>query len=307
MANLIFFGTSDFACRTLDALERENYLPDLIITRTDSFSGRNRQPSMPPVKRWAAARGLPVWQPRNINSRESTEKLRSMSPRLFVVVAYGRILSKDLLSLPALGAINVHASLLPDLRGAAPVEWAIMLGYTETGVTTMFMDEGLDTGDIILQQATAIGAEENSGELRERLAEIAQQLLPETINLVLQGKAPRRPQPQVCPQYAPVLDRAIERLEWTLPAQALANKVRALAPKPGSFCEFRGKRLKVYKAAAVSGSAPAGRVVLQGKRLLAGTGQGLLELVEVKPEGKRMSSALDFINGYRIQAGEFFL
>lgn len=307
LANLIFMGTSNFAGRTLAALEQANYIPELIITRTDSISGRHRQPSMPPVKKWAAARGLPVWQPININSGESIAKLRSLAPDLFVVVAYGKILSKEVLSLPALGAINVHASLLPDLRGAAPVEWAIMLGYTETGVTTMFMDEGVDTGDIILQQATAIGAEENSGQLRERLAEMAQQLLPETINLVLQGKAPRRPQPPVCPQYAPVLDRAIERLDWTLPAQALANKVRALAPKPGSFCEFRGKRLKIYRAAAVSGSAFPGRAVLQGKRLLVGTGEGLLELAHVQPEGKKISLVRDFINGYRIQEGEVFL
>jgi len=300
-------GTSDFACRVLDALEMTNYLPELIITRPDSRSGRNRQPSMPPVKKWAASRGVPLWQPLNINNQESKARLSSMAADLFVVVAYGKILSKEVLSLPALGAINVHASLLPDLRGAAPVEWAIMLGYTETGVTTMFMDEGLDTGDIILQQATAIGPEENSGQLRERLAAIAQQLLPETINLILQGKAPRRPQLPVCPRYAPVLDRAIERLDWMRSGQKLANQVRALAPKPGSFCEFRGKRLKVMKAAAAPGSAPPGKVVFEGKRLLAGTGEGLLELILVQPEGKNLSSARDFINGYRIQEGEVFL
>ena len=300
-------GTSDFACRVLDALEMTNYLPELIITRPDSKSGRNRQPSMPPVKKWAAAKGVPVWQPVDINSQENTARLSSLAADLFVVVAYGKILSKEVLSLPALGAINVHASLLPDLRGAAPAEWAIMLGYTETGVTTMFMDEGLDTGDIILQQAIAIGPEENSGELRERLAAIAQQLLPETINLVLQGKAPRRPQPPVCPQYAPVLDRAIERLDWTRSGLKLANQVRALAPKPGSFCEFRGKRLKILKAAPAPGSAPPGKVVFVGKRLLAGTGEGLLELLLVQPEGKKLSSARDFINGYRIQEGEVFL
>lgn len=284
-----------------------NYLPELIITRPDSKSGRNRQPSKPPVKKWAASRGVPLWQPVNINSQENTARLSSMVADLFVVVAYGKILSKEVLSLPALGAINVHASLLPDLRGAAPVEWAIMLGYTETGVTTMYMDEGLDTGDIILQQATAIGPEENSGELRERLAAIAQQLLPETINLILQGKAPRRPQPPLCPDYAPVLDRAIERLDWACSGQQLANHVRALAPKPGSFCEFRGKRLKVMKAAAVPGSALPGKVVIEGKRLFTGTGEGLLELILVQPEGKKISSARDFINGYRIKEGEVFL
>jgi methionyl-tRNA formyltransferase len=307
LAKIIFMGTSDFACMTLAALEGANLLPELIITRPDSIAGRKGKLSMPPVKEWALAKGLPVWQPKNINSQDSVEKLKNLAPDLLVVVAYGQILGKRILSIPSLGAINVHASLLPDLRGAAPVEWAIMLGYTETGVTTMFMDEGLDTGDIILQQAVPIAPEENSGQLRERLAVIAQQLLPETIDLVLQGRAPRRPQPDTCRHYAPIIDKTVERLDWSLPAVNLANKVRGLAPVPGSYCEFRGRRLKIYKAVAVPGSAPQGEIVLEGRRLLAGTGEGLLEILEVQPAGKKISSVADFINGYRIQQGEVLL
>lgn len=304
MARIIFIGTSDFACMTLEGLVAANYLPELIITRPDSAAGRKQRLSLPPVKEWALAKGVPVWQPKNINSEGSVEKLKDLAPDILVVVAYGQILGKKVLAIPPLGAINVHASLLPDLRGAAPVEWAIMLGYTETGVTTMFMDEGLDTGDIILQQATPIHPEENSGQLRERLALISQQLLPKTIDLVLQGKAPRQPQPDLCRHYAPVLDRAVERMDWSLPAITLANKVRGLAPVPGSYSEFRGKRLKIFKATAVPGSAPMGEIVLQGRRLLAGTGEGLLEILEVQPAGRKISSAADFINGYRIQQGE---
>lgn len=307
MAKIIFMGTSDFACKSLAALEEANYLPELIITRPDSISGRKGRLSMPPVKEWGLAKGLPVWQPQNINSDDSVDKLISMAPDILVVVAYGHILSKRVLLIPSLGAINVHASLLPDLRGAAPIEWAIMLGYKETGVTTMFMDEGMDTGDIILQQATLIGPQENSGELRERLAIISQQLLQNTIDLVLLGNAPRQPQPLTCHQYAPTLDRAIEPLDWSLTAITLANKVRALAPIPGSYCEFRGKRLKVFKANGLPGSALAGKVVIQGKRLLVGTGEGLLELIEVQPAGKNICTALDFINGYHIQQGEVLL
>ena len=302
LARIIFMGTSEFACLALEALAETNYLPELVVTKTDTFSGRRRQWS--PVKKWAVSRELPFWQPQRINCRESIERLIKAAPDLFVVVAYGAILSKEVLAIPTLGAINVHASILPDLRGAAPVEWAIMLGYTETGVTTMFMDEGLDTGDIILQQATRIGATENSGQLRERLGRITQELLPKTIELVLQGKAPRQRQVTDCPRYAPALDSAIERLDWELPASVLVNKVRALAPTPGAFCRFRGKRLKVYAAQAHSGFAQPGLVVLQDKKFMVGTASGLLELISIKLEGKGMVTARDFLNGYRIQEGE---
>lgn len=305
MANLIFMGTSEFACCSLAAIEKAGCLPTLVITREDSLSGRKRQPVGSPVKVWAEARGLPLWQPKNINSLESVEKFKSLKPDLLVVVAYGRILGKAVLSIPSLGAINVHASLLPDLRGAAPVEWAIMLGYTETGITTMFMDEGLDTGDIILQQALPIGARENSGQLRQRLAIAAQPLLLTTIDLVLQGKAPRRPQPALCPNYAPPIDSACERLDWSLSAPELANRVRGLAPKPGSYCQFRDRRLKIYEAVACPGKAPPGRLIVQKRKLYVGTGGGLLALLALQPEGKGLLAAADFINGYRVQEGEY--
>ena len=306
MAKLIFMGTSDFACKCLESLEQENIKTDLVITRPDSVAGRNRLPSMPPMKRLANALGIEVWQPKNINSPASVARLRELKPELMVVVAYGKILSPEVLSIPPLGCINVHASLLPKLRGAAPMEWAIMRGFEQTGITTMFMDAGLDTGDIILQKSTAIAPDENVGQLRERLAVMAQELLPRTLDLLVQGKAPRIPQPEGA-DYAPVLDSSLERIDWTRNAEDLVNHIRALSPKPGTFCMFRDRRLKVLAARALPGSAPAGSAVIIAKSLAVGTGGGLLELEEVQPQGKKIISAREFVNGYRVQEGELFL
>lgn len=300
-------GTSDFACRCLDSLEREILTPGWIITRPDSESGRSRRSSMPPVKKWALERGLEVWQPKNINNPANADKLMEICPDLLIVVAYGKILSKSILDIPVLGSINVHASLLPELRGAAPIEWAIMLGHTRTGITTMFMDEGLDTGDIILQKSTEIQPDENAGQLRERLAEIAEELLPKTVELVIAGKAPRIPQPKESQDFAPTLDSRLERIDWNWPALRIANQIRALAPKPGCYTMYSGKRLKILRASAVQGSASPGNAGLSGKRLTIGTGEGLLEVLQVQPEGKKILAAQDFINGYRIQGGEQFL
>lgn len=306
MPRIVFMGTTDFATACLAGLEAAGYLPKLIVTKPDSPAGRNRRLQSSPVKAWAQSRRLPLWQPVKVNSPESLGTIGAARPDLLVVVAYGQILKAPLLALAPQGTINVHASLLPDLRGAAPVEWALMLGYAETGVTTMYVDEGVDTGDIILQRATRIGPSENSGQLRQRLAALAAELLPETIRLIGQGKAPRRAQPLAGPRLAPPLNKSSERLDWREPADALANKIRALAPEPGSFCLFRGLRLKIYAAAVEPGSAPAGRVSVAGKRLFVATGKDLLELLSVQPAGKRISSAQDFINGYRLQPGEYF-
>lgn len=304
MARLIFMGTSDFACRCLESLEQDNLKIELVITRPDSVSGRSLRPSLPPVKRWALSRGIKVWQPRNINSPESIASLKALAPDLFVVVAYGKILGKEVLAIPTLGSINVHASLLPKLRGAAPIEWALIHGYNKTGITTMYMDEGLDTGDIILQMSTEIRENENAGELCQRLAAIAQILLPKTVGLVIEGKAPRTPQPAEGQDYAPVLNSGLERIDWTRSPAENANYIRALAPKPGCYTTFRGKRLKILRATPAAGSASPGSIVVAGKSLSVGSGGGLLTLLEVQLEGKRIITAQEFINGYRVQEGE---
>lgn len=307
MGKLIFMGTSDFACRCLEGLVQHGINTDLVITRPDSVSGRNRRPSMPPMKKLANALGIEVWQPKNINSPESISRLKELAPELMIVVAYGKILGSQVLETPPLGCVNVHASLLPRLRGAAPIEWAIMRGYTETGITTMFMDEGLDTGDIILQQSTPIGPEENAGQLRERLATMAQDLLPETVRQIYAAKAPRISQRAEASDYAPTLDSNLERISWSKTSAEIANHIRALAPKPAAYCMFRGKRLKLLAARKREGCGEPGVATLVSKTLCVGTKEGLLELVEVQPEGKKILSALDFANGYRVQEGELFL
>lgn len=303
---LVFMGTADFACYCLDGLKDGGFMPGLIITRPDRIAGRNRRQSSPPVKKWALQHGVEVWQPENINSRDSVARLEALTPDLFVVAAYGKILSQRVLDVPRLGAVNVHASLLPDLRGAAPIEWAIILGYTETGITTMFMDAGLDTGDIILQQPVAIYPEDTGATLRERLGKVAQSLLPETVRLALDSKAPRIPQPLGEYTYAPALDDQMEKIDWQRPAEDIANLIRALAPKPGCYCIFRQKRLKIMRASLYPGQASPGQAVIANKRLLVGTGRDLLHLLEVQPEGRSSMSAQDFINGYRLQEGEIF-
>lgn len=307
MTRLVFMGTADFACACLEGLEGAGITLDLIITRPDGMSGRSRRPSPPPVKRWALSRGIEIWQPKGINSSGAIQRLGDLAPDLLLVVAYGSILRREVLSVPRLGAINVHASLLPDLRGAAPIEWAIMLGRTVTGITTMFMDEGLDTGDIIQQQSTEIGPTETGSELHKRLGTMAKSLLPETVNLVLSGRAPRTPQPPGQYPYAPPLDSSHERIHWQQSAVDIANQVRAMAPKPGCFCIFRGLRLKLLRAIATCGSAAPGLLQRRGKELFVGTGYGLLQILDVQPQGKRVINASQFINGYRLEEGELFL
>ncbi|MTI96762.1 MAG: methionyl-tRNA formyltransferase [Firmicutes bacterium] len=306
MENLIFMGTSSFAVQCLESLKRDNIKVKLVVTRPDRRAGRNKRLMPPPVKKWALANGIEVFQPEKVNRPEAIEFLRQLNPELFVVVAYGQILGKELLNLPALGCVNVHASLLPHLRGAAPIEWSLIHGFKETGITTMFMDEGLDTGDIILQASTPITDADTGESLTEKLAALAQDLLPKTVRMIASGTAPRIPQPAGEYLYAPMLSSADERIDWQKPAEAIANLVRALSPKPGAYCTFRNKRLKILRARVVDCQGVSGTVVRADKQLVIACKEQGLAPLEVKPEGKGALDIGDFINGYRIQEGELF-
>ena len=301
---IAFAGTTEFAVACLEALKKDTININLVITQPDRAAGRNRRLTPPPVKVCALGQGLHVWQPSRINCPESRDYLAEFAPDLLVVVAYGRILKKDILDVPKLGAVNVHTSLLPDLRGAAPIEWALLRGLQQTGITTMYMDEGLDTGDIILQAETPIFPEDNRETLEGRLADLARTLLPETVAMIGSGNAPRLPQPSGDWVYAPPLANAQEQISWDKPAEQIFNQVRAFAPAPGAYTTFRGKRLKILKARVAPGAASPGRVSFLGRDLALGTGAGLLVLELLQPEGKKQMDAWSFANGYRVTEGE---
>lgn len=303
---LVFLGTGMFACGCLTGLKRAGIKVDLIVTRPDRRRGRGGKLSAPPVKQWALENGVAYVQPAAINSRQGRELIAAANPDLILVVEFGSILNQALLAIPRLGVINVHASLLPALRGAAPIEWAILKGFDCTGVSTIFIDQGMDTGDLIHQRSTEIQPEENSGQLRKRLTALAGDLLPETVRMVYAGTAPRIPQPETGVSYAPRLTSDMEKISWQESNRDIVNKVRAFAPRPGAYCMFRGKRVKILAARALAGSKPPTVLALDAQRLLVGCAKGMLEVIELQPEGKKVISAAQFLNGYRVQEGEQF-
>lgn len=306
MNRLVFLGTGCFACGCLDGLKQAGMPVDLIVTKPDRPQGRGRKLAIPPVKQWALDNRVPCVQPLRINSGHGKEMLMRAKPDLLVVVEYGSILKPDVLAIPRLGAVNVHASLLPQLRGAAPIEWAILRGLNRTGVTTIFMDQGMDSGDIIHQRAVDIEPEENSGQLRRKLTVLAGQLLPETVTQVFAETAPRTPQPETGVSFAPRLTSDMEKICWHRGSRDIVNQIRAFAPRPGAYCMFRGRRVKILSAREISGCLSPAVLTVDGRRLLAGSGSGTIEILEIQPEGKKPMSGAQFVNGYRVKEGDSF-
>ncbi|MGY4707569.1 methionyl-tRNA formyltransferase [Candidatus Bipolaricaulota sp. J31] len=278
------------------------------ITQPDRPAGRGLQLTSPPVKLAAQELGLPLFQPRSINKPDSLAYLRGLAPDLIVVAAFGQLLKKAVLELPRYGCINVHASLLPKYRGAAPIQWAIIRGERWTGVTTVIMDEGMDTGPILLQRAVRIGEDETAGELAARLAELGAELIVETVEGYLGGRIRPKPQP---PEgtLAPKITEEHARIDWTADARTIHNLVRGLAPAPGAYTTFRGKRVKIHRTKPLPGAAEAapGEILPHRKRLLVATGDGVLEVLSLTPAGKREIRGADFLNGYRPRPGERFV
>ncbi len=279
-----------------------------VVTQPDRPAGRGLVLTPPPVKLAAQELGLPVSQPRSINRPDSLEYLRGLAPDLIVVAAFGQLLKKAVLELPRYGCINVHASLLPRYRGAAPIQWAIIRGERWTGVTTMVMDEGMDTGPILLQRAVRIGEDETAGELAARLAELGAELIVETVEGYLGGRIRPKPQP---PEgtLAPKIAEEHTRIDWTADARAIHNLVRGLAPVPGAYTTFRGKRVKIHRTKPLPGAAGAvpGEILPHRKRLLVATGAGVLEVLSLTPAGRKEIRGADFLNGYRPRPGERFV
>lgn len=279
-----------------------------VVTQPDRPAGRGLKLTPPPVKRAAQKLGLEVFQPRSINRPEALGYLRGLSPDLMVVAAFGQLLKREVLGLPRRGCINIHASLLPKYRGAAPIQWAIIRGERWTGVTTFLIDEGMDTGPILLQRAVRIGEDETAGELEARLARLGAELILETVEGYLGGGIRPKPQPEKG-TLAPKIREEDARIPWGEPARAIHNLVRGLNPAPGAYTTFRGRRVKVYRTRPLPEPVPGspGEIIPHRKRLLVATGEGTLEILSLKPEGKREISGVDFLNGYRPSPGERFV
>jgi len=291
-------GTPVFAVPTLERSVQAGHEVVAVFTQPDRPKGRGQKDAMPPVKDAALRLGLPVHQPERIRRLEVVEQLRGLAPEAMVVVGYGQIIPQSILDIPPQGIINVHASLLPKYRGAAPIQWAIARGETRTGVTTMKIDAGLDTGAMLLKWETEIGAEETALELGDRMAIAGAELLIQTLAKLLNI----RPEPQDNEQasYAPVLKKEDGRIDWSMSAREIVNRVRGLLPWPGCYGFLRGQRLHVWKARAAEESLPGGALRVIGKRLYAGS----IELLEVQLEGKKRMAAAAFLNGISLEAGE---
>lgn len=307
---IVFMGTPDFAVPSLEALLGAGHELALVVTQPDRPRGRGRpQPQPPPVKRRAQAHGLPVFQPARVRRPDAIETIRATAPELIVVVAYGQILPPELLAVPVRGCLNVHASLLPRYRGAAPIHWAIIHGEAETGVTTMWMDAGLDTGDMILRRAVPIGPDETVGELHDRLAALGGECLVDTLRAIERGDAPRTPQPAEGATYAPPIRPEHERIDWTRPSRAIHNQVRGMNPWPGAHGLTARGRLKVWRTAVAAEdgavAAPGAVVAVDPARgLEVAAGRGSLWLLEVQPENGRRMSGADYANGHGIRPGQ---
>lgn len=293
---IVFMGTPEFAEASLQKLLETDHQIVGVFTQPDKPKGRGYKLVAPPVKELALAYNIPVFQPQKMRDGTALEILQELQPDLIAVVAYGKILPKEILELPRYGCINVHGSLLPKYRGAGPIQWSVINGESVTGVTTMYMGEGLDTGDMILKKETPIGENETYGELHDRLKEIGAQALVETIELIEQGKAPREVQDDSLSSYAPMLDKQIARLDFTKDAQTLHNLIRGLSPWPVAHTTVDGKLLKVHRAVLADGKGQPGEVI-DSKKFIVACKEGALELLEVQLEGGKRMKGEDFLRG----------
>lgn len=303
---LVFCGTPQFAVPTLEALIEKHDIA-LVVTQPDRPQGRGLELAPSPVKQTAENHRLPIEQPYKIkNNVEFRTRLESIAADAIIVVGYGRIVPPWMLALPKYGNINLHGSLLPKYRGAAPIQWAIASGERVSGVTTMLLNEGLDTGDILLQRELAIEPDDTAITYGRRLAEIGADLMTETLSGLEKGAVTPRPQDHGQASLAPILKKEDGTADFTLPAEAIYNRLRGFQPWPGCFTNFRGKKLAIAAAKPIreSRNLSAGEMSAEGDRMLIGCRESALELLEVQPEGKRKMSVGDFIRGYRPQERE---
>ena len=304
--NLVFCGTPRFAVPTLEKLVSAGFPIHLVVTQPDRPKGRGLEMVASAVKLSALALGLPVAQPDRIkNNEEFRAQLTALRPDAIIVVGYGRIIPQWMLDLPPLGNINLHGSLLPKYRGAAPIQWAIANGETVTGVTTMRIDAGLDTGDILLQQEFPIAAEDTSETIAPTLADIGADLMVQTLRGLQAASIQPKPQDDSRASLAPILKKEDGLIDFSRTSREIVNRLRGFQPWPGAYTKFRGKNLQVFKAEALNEPLPQAELTISGDKLLVGCGQSTaLQISELRLEGKKRTLAHDFIQGYRPKPGE---
>jgi len=301
---IVFMGTPQFACPTLQMLldRKENVVA--VVTQPDRPKGRGQQLQPPPVKELAASCGIPVFQPQKVRLPEAVEEIRSFAPDLIIVVAFGQILPKALLDIPRFGCINVHASLLPRYRGAAPLNWCLINGETETGVTTMLMDVGLDTGDMLVKRAIPILPDEDAGSLHDRLAILGAAAMAETLDLLAAGRLFPQKQDDSLSCYAPMLKKELGAIDWQKSPAEIRNLVRGITPWPGAYTRLDGRLLKLFTAHTASGEGIPGTVLrADGSGLEIACRGGSIVFTDLQLEGKKRISAADFLAGYRVAPG----
>lgn len=305
MMKVLFMGTPDFAAAHLKALVEAGYPIVGVVTQPDRPVGRGGKVAISPVKRLALAYGLPVYQPRRLRRPEAVAELKALAPDISVVVAYGQILSTEALAIARLGSVNVHGSLLPRWRGADPIRRAVLDGDTETGVTTMWMDEGMDTGDMILKAETPIDPTETAGAVHDRLMALGAALIVETLGQIEAGTAPRIAQPAEGVTYARKLEASDEVIDWTRPTGAVINQIRGLNPFPGSYTVGPKGRLKVWRAVAWEGAGRPGDViaVVRGRGVAVATADGAVLLEEIQPENSKRMDGWSYVAGHKAEVG----
>jgi methionyl-tRNA formyltransferase len=296
---ILFIGTGDIGMPALQALLKSEHEVVGVVTQPDKPVGRAQTIEPPPIKKALAATKIRVLQPARIKDRQAIEEIHALTPDVIVVMAYGQILPSDILEIPKITCLNLHASLLPRWRGAAPIQAAIAAGDRNTGITVMYMNEGLDTGDILLQRAIDIEPTDTGGSLHDRLAKVAPETLLESLELLENGRAPRMPQHDALATYASKLKREDGKIDWTNPADAIERKIRAFDPWPGAFMKYDGQNLKIFSATILALRGTPGEILQSEKELVIAAGEGALSLGQVQLEGKRRMTAVEFLRGRR--------
>ena len=302
---VVFMGTPDFAVPSLKRLEADGHTIALVVTQADKPKGRGRTLTPPPVKEYALTKNWPVFQPTRMKAEETLQTIRDARPDVIVVVAFGRILPPSILSLPRYGCINVHGSLLPRYRGAAPIQWAVLNGDREAGVTTMQMNDGLDTGDMLLTSSRTLQDDTTAGELFDLLCEDGAELLSQTLRLLEAGTLHPIPQDDTKASYAPMLDKSMSRIDWDRSAWEVHNQVRGLNPWPSASTLYHGKTLKVHTSHVGDDTDAAAGSVVSVSPLQIACGDGkVIVLNEVQIEGSKRMAASDFLRGHPLEIGD---
>ena len=302
---IIFMGTPDFAAASLEALIASRHEIQAVVTQPDKPKGRKGELTPSPVKVVAEGKGIKVYQPLKVRDEEFVKTLRAYNPDVIVVVAFGQIIPLSILKMPKFGCVNIHGSLLPKYRGAAPIQWAVLDGEKETGITTILMDEGIDTGDILLKKTIKIDTDETSGSLFDKLMALGAETILETLDELEKGSLTPIKQGENPTAYAKMLTKAMGLIDFTRPAKELDCFVRGMDPWPSAYTLLSGKTLKLWKVRAVEGSGKAGSVIDIGKESFTiACGEGAIEVLEVQLEGKKRMSAGDFLKGSTLNIGQ---